>query len=227
LPLALPRALALLLLLLLLPALGCASAPGPGEASSDRNGDRFLCGPEDARQVCLSLVHPLIIDRCAVRFVEGGSIPAEAEERIAVRRSSGPEAPVHGPADLAGCVRIASAAEALEYLRLFSSRATVHLFEPQRLEVFAGQSGKACWSTCLPPRAWRKLKLAAPRVTTRDDGSFEVTRIVMKPEPQAWMPTLYRIVERVTRDGAVEVLSEKPIAAAPEDLEGLSFPMYL
>jgi hypothetical protein len=64
-------------------------------------------------------------------------------------------------------------------------------------------------------------------VTPRDDGSFEVARIVMKPEPQAWMPTLYRTVERVTRDGAVEILSEEPVPAAPEDLEGLSFPMYL
>jgi hypothetical protein len=145
LPLALPRALALLLLL---PALGCASAPGPRDASPERNGDRFLCGTRDARQVCL----PLVAGSCAVRFVEGGSIPAEAEEQIAVRRSAGPESPVRGPADLAGCARIASAAEALEYLRLFSSRATIHLFEPQRLEVFEGPSGKACWSTCLPPR---------------------------------------------------------------------------
>ena len=89
----------------------------------------------EARSVCL----PGVRAGCAVRFVEGESIPAEAGERIVVRFSFGEEETVRGPADLAGCVRIASAAEALEYLRLFSSLSTVHLFEPQRLEVFAAR----------------------------------------------------------------------------------------
>jgi hypothetical protein len=132
----------------------------------------------------------------------------------------------HGPADLAGCVRIVSAADALEYLRLFSSYRTVHLAEPQRLEVFPGPSPD-CVLTCLRPRIWRKLGLTPPSVTPRDDGSFEVTRIVMKPEPYDWMPTLYRAVELVKPDGSVEILSETRIPSAPEDLMGLGFPMYL
>lgn len=169
----------------------------------------------------------MVHEGCIVRFVEGQSIPAEAEEQIVVRRSYGEEIRVLGPGDLVGCIRIASSAEALEYLRLFSSSATVHLFEPQLLEVFQGPSGPACWMTCLPARIWRKLGLSGPEIKSRDDGSFEVTRIVMKPEPQLWQPTLYRIVERVERNGEVETLSEKAIAAAPEDLAGLSFPMYL
>ena len=49
----------------------------------------------------------------------------------------------------------------------------------------------------------------------------------MKPEPHDWMPTLYRAVELVKPDGAVEILSETPVKAAPEDLAGLTFPMYL
>jgi len=204
--------------------LGCASAPRQGGTAPDWNGGRFLCGSREARSVCLSSVRT----GCALRFVEGESIPAEAEEKIVVRFSFGEEETVRGPADLAGCVRIASAAEALKYLRLFSSLSTVHLFEPQRLEVFRGPSGgPACRSTCLPSRVWRKLGLAEPRVTSLDGGGFEVTRIVIKPEPQPWMPTLYRINERVARDGAVEILSEEAIPSAVEDLAGLSFPMYL
>jgi hypothetical protein len=210
-------------LLLLLLAIGCASAPGPGGTTPDRNGDRFLCGPRNARSVCL----PVVREGCAVRFVEGESIPPEAEERIVVRRPSGGEVRVGGPADLAGCVHIASAADALEYLRLFSSFATVHLFESQRLEVFQGPSGPACQFTCLPPRVWRKLRLVEPQVTPSSDGSFKVTRTVMKPEPQLWMPTLYRLTERVAQDGAVEILAEERISATPEDLAGLTFPMYL
>ena len=101
--------------ILLLLVLGCSSAPGPGGKTMDWNGDRFLCGSREARSVCLSSVRA----GCAVRFVEEGSIPAEAGERIVVRFSFGEEETVRGPADLAGCVRIASAAEALEYLRLF------------------------------------------------------------------------------------------------------------
>lgn len=210
--------------IVLLLVLGCSSTPGPGGKTPDWNGDRFLCGSREARSVCLSSVRA----GCAIRFVEGESIPAEAEEKIVVRFSFGEEETVRGPADLAGCVRIASAADALEYLRLFSSLSTVHLFEPQRLEVFRGPSGSpACRSACLPPRVWRKLGLAEPRVTPLNDGGFEVTRIVIKPEPQPWMPTLYRVSERVARDGAVEILSEEAIPSTREDLAGLSFPMYL
>ena len=210
--------------LLLLSVLGCASAAGPGGAPPERNGDRFLCGPREARSLCLAVP---VREGCAIRFVEGGSIPAEAEERIVVQRPSGGEPRVQGPADLAGCVHITSAAGALEYLRLFSSRSTVHLFNPQRLEVFPGAAGPSCWTSCLKPRVWRKLGLSEPRVTPRDDGSFEVARVVMKPEPHDWMPTLYRAVELVKPDGAVEILSETPVKAAPEDLAGLTFPMYL
>ena len=54
-----------------------------------------------------------------------------------------------------------------------------------------------------------------------------MTRIVVKPEPQFWMPTLYRVSERVARDGAVEILSEEAIPSTMQDLAGLSFPMYL
>jgi hypothetical protein len=134
---------------------------------------------------------------------------------------------VKAPSDLVGCVRIETAADALEYLRLFSSSSTVHLFEPQRLEVFPGSSGPGCRFTCLHPRIWRKLGLAEASAVLLEDGSFEVRRIVMKPEPQAWMPTLYRVVERVTRDGAVRVVSEEPVPARPEDLKELAFPIYL
>jgi hypothetical protein len=159
--------------------------------------------------------------------VEGESLPAEAEERIVVQRPSGEEVQVHGPTDLAGCVHILSAADALEYLRLFSSRATIHLFDPQRLEVFPGTPGPACWTSCLKPGVWRKLGLSEPRVTSRHDGSFEVARVIMKPEPHDWMPTLYRDVELVKPDGVVEILSERPVKAAPDDLAGLTFPVYL
>ncbi len=207
---------------LLLPVLGCASAP-VGPPPADPDGKRFLCGPYDARSVCLSVPFR---EGCALRFVEGESIPPEAEEKIVVRRPSGEEAQVHGPADVAGCVRVGSAAEALEYLRLFSSFKTVHLVEPQRLEVFPGPS-ESCLLTCLRPRIWRKLGLTEARVTPREDGSFEVARIIMKPEPHDWMPTLYRAVELVKPDGAVEILSETKIPSAPEDLAGLTFPMYL
>lgn len=213
-----------LLLLLVLLALGCASVPGSGGGSPpDPNGDRYLCGPREARKVCLPIAFQ---ERCTFRFVEGESLPAEAEEKIVVRRASATEVTVRGPADVAGCVRLTSAADVLEYLRLFSSFATVHLFEPQRLEVYPGAS-PACRFTCLPPRVWRKLNLAEPVVTPRDDGSFEVARIVMKPQPQYWLPTLYRTVERVKPDGAVEILTETPVPAAPEDLAGLTFPAYL
>jgi hypothetical protein len=204
--------------------LGCASAPGPGAPARDWNGDRFLCGARGTRPVCLSIVRT----GCAVQFVAGESIPAETAEKIVVRLSFGEEDTVRGPADLAGCVRIASAAEALEYLRFFSSASTVHLFEPQQLEVFQGPPhSPACRSACLPPRVWQKLGLAEPRVTSLNGGAFEVTRIVIKPEPQPSQPTLYRVTERVARDGAVEILSEQAIPSMIEDLAGLSFPAYL
>jgi hypothetical protein len=214
------KTLALPFLLLIL---GCASAPGLGAAPPDPDGNRFLCGAQDSRSLCL----PVVRGECAVRFVEGESIPAEAEERVVVRRASGEEVRVNSPSDLAGCVHLESAAEVLEYLRLFSSFSTVHLFEPQRLEIFPASSGPACRFTCVSPRVWRKLRLADPSVTSLGDGSFQVTRSVIKPLPQPWMPTLYRLTERVTQDGTVEILSEVPVPAHREDLAGLTFPMYL
>jgi len=211
-----PRAFGLSLLLLLL---GCASAPGPDDA----NGHRFLCGPQEARQLCL----PVVRGGCAVHFLQGESIPPEAGEKVVRFGEAGEEVRVQGPSGLTGCVRIETAADALEYLRFFSSLSTVHLFEPQRLEVFPGRSGPDCRFTCLAPRIWRRLGLTEAAVTVLKEGSFEVRRTVMKPEPQLWRPTLYRVVERVTRDGAVRTVSEEPVPARLEDLKDLSFPMYL
>ena len=141
---------------------------------------------------------------------------------------------VKGPDDLVGCISIRSSAEALEYLRFFSSSATVHLFADQMLEVFPGDrpayiyGPKGTCYICLPPRRWRALHLSSPHVTETETG-YLVTRYVVRPSPEDFNASdLYRVTQRVGHDGVVELVSETHVDnLTPRERYGLAFPGYL
>jgi hypothetical protein len=126
---------------------------------------------------------------------------------------------------------ITDAAAALEYLRFFSSLVTWHLFEGMPLEVFVGQPGYihgqdgADCSVCLPPQRWVELGLHSP-VVFADGNAFLVTRFVVRVVKSRFALQLFRLTERVGRDGTVETMEQVPwLTLRDEEQVGLA-PMW-
>lgn len=216
----------LALFLLALPLLGCSMATASYDPPAfsgwtkipvDYQGFRFVDKTKDGSPVAV----PGLVPECAVRFEQGKSLPAELENRLVLQQED-VRRPVLGPADLAGCVRLTTPGQALEYLRLFSSFDTSHLFCNPVLEIFEERS--ECLGVCLPSAQWKKLHLRPPAIRETSDG-FEVSRYVIRPE--RWSASLFRRTEKVFTDGAVRLIREEYVPVPPEDLEGLFFPAYL
>ncbi|MFW6012267.1 MAG: hypothetical protein ACOC92_00985 [bacterium] len=129
--------------------------------------------------------------------------------------------------DLAGHVRIDTPADALEYLRFFSSMMTVHLFEKEEkaMEIFQGEPGD-CYSSCLPSERWSALGLKPTTVQTLAEG-FRVARNVVRPVPSSVNVSAFRVVVDVLPDGTVEQRSQQPLPLDDLDRARLTFPGYL
>lgn len=206
---------------------GCRST-SPAELATDHVDSRRLFCLNDASP-CLATLRP----ECPLVLVDGESIPPQREQRVRLVRD-GVRRTVRGPEDLVGCVSIDHPEHALEYVRFFSSWATVHLFDEQLLEISRG--GRPAYRhgpdgtcfICLPPARWEALNLAPPRVEATRDG-FLVTRYVVRPAPEdANASDLYRIVQLVGRDGAVELVTQDSVPGLdPGERYGLAFPHYL
>lgn len=206
---------------------GCRTTSPPTFAPDPVDAHQLFC--LDSASLCLTPLLP----ECSLLLVEGQSIPPQAEQRVHLV-SDGVPRTVRGPDDLVDCVSIDRPEHALEYLRFFSSWSTIHLFSEQILEVSRGDRPAylhgpdgTCF-ICLPPARWKALNLAPPRVEATRDG-FLVTRYVVRPAPEdANASDLYRIVQRVGRDGGVELVSQDPVAGLDAgERYGLAFPRYL
>lgn len=181
----------------------------------------------------MSICLPVLNEDCSLVLAEGASIPSQEEDRV-VLEAHGIQRTVSGPKDLLGCVSISSSMEAVEYLRFFSSWATVHLFKEQMLEVVEGRRPAYLYGpdgtcyTCLPPQRWHSLGLASPKVEQTPNG-YVVTRYVVRPSPDdANASDLYRVTQRVASDGSVDLVKETPVPGLKDpERYGLAFPRYL
>jgi hypothetical protein len=129
---------------------------------------------------------------------------------------------VRSPKDLEGHVSLREPEDALDYLRFFSSVDTTYLFEDELLEISLDPDGVCAWP-CLSSERWKQLGLEAPRIHVTHDG-YEVTRHIVRPFPSPTDVTAYRVIERVSRDGEVEILSEERIPLSLFDKAALAFP---
>ncbi len=197
-----------------------AGAGGPRHP--DYQGSRFFCGNPGSERVCL----PYLRSKCSLTFVHGESIPEEAQEHLLIKRN-GELTPVRTPSDLSGCVRLESVQEALDYLRFFSSLRTIHLFDQPFLEIFPARKKKrSCFYTCLPAKTWDRLGLVEATGSEGDNG-FEISRIAIKRDASFVAGVkVVRIVEHVSRDGRICLISEESFVFALEDIAGLMFPQY-
>lgn len=142
----------------------------------DPLGERFLCSDVPTKKLCLLTLLP----GCSMTLKPGPGIPSEPDERALLHVGNDTHL-VHGPNELKGCVSISTEAQALEYLRFFSSFTTAHLFQDEMLEIYPS-SGKGCFRVCLPKDRWSSLKLQGPLIKKMDAG-FRVTRLAIKPIP--------------------------------------------
>jgi hypothetical protein len=217
-------ALAIVWLVVLLGA--CRSVARSDVHHRDSDGWRFYC--DGGESLCLTVLEA----ECSLTLIEGESIPPQAEQRVVLISPQGSH-DVVGPNDLTSCVSIATRDEAVEYLRFFSSWATVHLFEDQLLEIYRGRPGYLhgpegeCF-ICLPPQRWRDLGLESPQVQ-ETPGGYLVTRYVVRPasdDPNAI--DLYQVQQQVDRDGSVTAISQTPHPGLTRpERYGLAFPAYL
>lgn len=195
---------------------------------ADLEGARYFCGKPLQGRICVTF----LVDACGLQFVEGKSLPSQAEDRVVLRSSEGHQRDVRHPDDMKGCVRLADEEQALEYLRFFSSPLTVYLFDYARIEVGRGSPGylygpEGDCGICLPPRRWQELGLSEPRIHM-DSNGFLITRyIVKRASDNAMASNLYRIREKVHRDGIVDIVEEMEIPLTPAERYGLGFPSYL
>jgi hypothetical protein len=217
-------ALAILWLVVLLGA--CRTVAKSDVPQSDYDGWRFYC--DAGGSLCLTVLE----EDYSLILTEGESIPPQAEQHVVLMSPQGRH-DIMGPNDLASSVSIATRDDAVEYLRFFSSWATVHLFEDQVLEIYRGRPGylhgpKGECFICIPPQRWRDLGLESPQVG-ETPGGFLVTRYVVRPasdDPNAI--DLYRIQQEVGKDGSVKTIfqTQHRGLTRPERY-GLSFPAYL
>lgn len=205
----------------------CVGVPTSLSRTDPSEGQDYLC--DEGTAFCLTSLRA----DCSLYLQAGESIPPQAEERLVLIRPGG-ERFIKSPDDLVGCISIENQAQALEYLRFFSSWRTVHLFEKQLLEVFPGAKPAYLYGPqsscrlCLPPHRWRTLGLEPAQVEQTPRG-FVVTRYVVRPSPEDLNASdLYRIKQRVGHDGVVELIEQAHVPAlSPRERYGLAFPRYL
>lgn len=212
--------------------LACAGFPATVEpvAFHDDSGVRFRCQDPAQSRVCLDVLQP----SCALEVVserrkvgEHGteiSLPPESDDRLEVS-CDGRTWIVRSAMDLIGYVDIQSPADAVEYLRFFSSMSTVHLFNSQAMEIYVGGVGE-CFSSCLSEDRWRALGLEPTAVEVTSQG-YLVSRNLVRPIPSDTDVTAFRVTERVSPDGSIEVLAEEEIPIGLLDKARLTFPGYL
>src|SRR4051794_26311504 len=165
--------------------------------AGDPLGERFLCSDVPTKKLCL----PTLLSGCSLTLKPGSGIPSEPEERVLLHMGNDTHL-VDGPNQLKGCVSISTEAQALEYLRFFSSLTTAHLFQDEMLEIYPS-SGKGCYRVCLPKDRWSSLKLPSPLVKKMGTG-FRVMRLVIKPIPNHQDVTVFRLTQEVGVDGTVK-----------------------
>src|SRR6185369_4929819 len=143
----------LLILLLLLFLVVVNRGAAKAEPTGGSLGERFMCSGLPTKKLCL----PTLLSGCRLTLKPGPGIPSEPKERVLLHMGNDTHL-VDGPNELKGCVSISTQAQALEYLRFFSSLRTVHLFRDEVLEIYPS-SGKRCYLVCLPKNRWASLKL--------------------------------------------------------------------
>jgi len=195
----------------------------PARANTpDFFGLRFLCHDSSSMRLCL----PVLKTGCSLTIAPGDGLPREPADRLLLV-CQGESFLVEKAQDMADRVTIENEGDALEYVRFFSSYETVHLFSEKILEVHRGEgSDKDCFATCLPASRWVGLGLSDPAVR-RVGQDFEVTRYVIKPLPNYYEVSLFRIVQRVGAHGLLEEVSSDLVNVPLEDRLGLSFPQFL
>ena len=129
---------------------------------------------------------------------------------------------ITGPNDLKGCADIDSPDTALEYLRFFSSENTAHLFDDEKKEIFPMTGHRGCSSVCMTPKNWDDLHLHEPIITMQNDN-YKIVRFIIRPIPKGYMPTIYKEIVIVHKDGAVDSINEEKITDDPKYTEGLGF----
>ena len=194
--------------------------------AEDPAGMRFRCGELSGPAMCLSVLK----SGCSLQLQEGSGpepsgeeevdLPANEEEMVVLSCGSQIKH-IESADDLQGHVVIASPSDALEYLRFFTSFWTTQFFTERKLEIRVGQP-ETCFSSCLPQERWLELGLEAPEVVLTE-GGFKVSRPVILPIPHPQMVSAYRIEEKVTFDGKVELLSQVEIPLTLEDRGRLFF----
>lgn len=198
----------------------------------DPAGLRFLCNALGQKDLCLEVMRPdcdllIISDERAVAeesLVEV-SFPPEANQSIQMSCSDGTTRRIQSARDLEGYVEVRNTREALEFLRFFSTFYTAHLVETDMLEIFIGDQ-QDCPFSCLSADRWQDLELQEPTVLATDQG-YLVKRSIVRPTPSPTSVTAYRVVERVSRDGQVELIFEEPVPLELLDRARLYFPNYL
>lgn len=190
----------------------------------DYAGLRFRCGSLQSN-ICLSVLEP----GCSLRIVKARQedgpfvdllLPPESGEVLALE-CNGTTETVTSADDLVGHVTIRTPAEALEYLRFYSSLWTVSFFDEQEMEIFLAEDDE-CYASCLPQARWSALALRATTVEPLERG-FRVRRNVVRPVPSPMEVTGYRVVVDVLPDGALREGREEKIPLAPEDRGRLVF----
>ncbi len=193
------------------------SVPAASYTNDDFEGRRFSCNDPAWVNICLAPLKP----GSSLSIAPGRGLPREPDDKL-ILVSDKQAWVITGPVDLVGHVDIKSEQDALEYLRFFSSFRTVHLFAAGELEVFKGK----CFAVCLSSERWRNLGLSDARVALGEDG-FDVTRYVIKPTERIPEVQLYRVLQRVRRDGNVLTLESVPVPLSIGDRLRLSFPRFL
>lgn len=184
---------------------------------SDFRGQRFRCNDSKGVSICLRVLR----DGCSLSITPGEGLPREPQDKLVL--SNGVKSQVvAGPSDLVGCVNIQNEQDSLEYLRFFSSYETVHLFKEQELEIYK----EKCFAVCLAADRWQALGLGQVTAVSTEDA-FEVTRYVIKPAANIPEVQIYRVAQRVNREGDVVVVESEPVPMSMEDRLRLSFPLFL
>jgi len=195
-----------------------ATAPlSPDESSVH---EHFSCKVESGGRVHLSVLRK----DCVLEITESFSIPKEADQLLRLRNLGGDRI-IRGPDDLRGCVEIESDLDAFEYLRLFSSVCTAHLFDEMQIEI-KRSGADDCRGPCLSDERWAALGLFPPEAR-EGDGVFEVTRFIVVPIPNILHVSVRKIAERVYRDGRVVRVSTSSVEITQDDQIRLMFPIYM
>lgn len=182
--------------------------------ADDFEGRRFYCGSMSSGQICLRTIGA----QCELGLHRTSSLPPEETVVLVV---GGVAKTVRGPSDLVGCVSITSEADAIEYLRFFSSLWTVRWFDHKQIELFPGR----CVYACIPARRWRSLRLPTMTVTRVGDA-FLVRRLVARHGIERWPLRVLEVVERISASGAIEEVSVKEVDVPSDTRSRLNFPFY-